>query len=169
LLAAVFSGILFIRKKNMGLLKTGDVIMAVLPVGQMFGRIGCFLNGCCFGTPCTLPFRVIYPMNSHAFQHYQEFQPVHPVQLYESLGTGLLFLALISIIERKRFHGQIVALYGMLYPALRFVMEFMRGDTTRHAADLTFAQYLSIPIFLISFVLYRVWSRKADRFAASSP
>ncbi|EKD27578.1 MAG: phosphatidylglycerol-prolipoprotein diacylglyceryl transferase [uncultured bacterium] len=164
-IASVITCMYYIRSKKMPFLTTGDCIMAVLPIGQMFGRIGCFMNGCCFGSPSVLPFRVTFPITSHAFYHYQEFTPVHPVQLYESLLTGLLFLFLVTIIERKKFDGQIIALYGMLYPIIRFLLEFLRGDNDKILTGLTMSQFISIVIFIISASIYRYLSLERKKSA----
>ena len=162
LIASTITALIFIRKYHLPLWKTGDILLTVTPVGQMFGRIGCFMNGCCFGTPTTHPFRVIFPMNSPPFDFYQEFQPVHPVQLYESFGAGMIFLILVTVIEKKRFDGQIMALYCIFYPILRFCVEFFRADNPKYGL-FSISQYISIGIFLMGVALYAYLSIRNAR------
>ncbi len=152
----VWAAISFIRKKKLPLWKTGDILLAVLPLGQMFGRLGCFLNGCCFGLPTLSAFKVTFPVESFACEYYQELQPVHPVQLYESIGLGILFLFLATLVERKRFDGQVAALYGLGYSILRFCMEFFRGDNPALALGFTLSQWISVFLFVVSLFLYAV-------------
>ncbi len=154
LIGSTLAALVFIQKKKTNLWILGDILMAVLPVGQMFGRIGCFMNGCCFGIPSTSFIRVTFPMNSFAFEHYQEFTPVHPVQLYEAFGAGVLFLLLSHFMEKKKFHGQIMALYCVFYGILRFVVEFYRADSMKLNEALTISQGISIAIIAIGFILY---------------
>jgi phosphatidylglycerol:prolipoprotein diacylglycerol transferase len=125
----------------------------------MFGRVGCFLNGCCFGFPTLSAFKVTFPMGSFACEHYQELQPVHPVQLYESIGLGILFLFLATLVDRKRFDGQVVALYGLGYSTLRFCMEFFRGDNPPFALGFTLSQWISIVLFVGSLLLYPILNK----------
>lgn len=160
LIGAVFALIYFFKSKPYSPVLMGDIIAASIPIGQMFGRIGCFLNGCCFGTPSLCSIRVTYPMNSIPFIHYKEFQPIHPVQLYESLGSGIIFLILVTITENKKFNGQIIALYGVLYGILRFSLEFFRGDVEIYWYSLSMSQYISIAIFLSSILIYGMFAKK---------
>lgn len=153
-IGSTLAAVAFMRKKNFNLWIIGDIVMAVLPVGQMFGRIGCFMNGCCFGIPSTHFIRVTFPMNSFAFEQYQEFMPVHPVQLYESFGAGVIFLLLSHFMEKKRFHGQVIALYCIFYGILRFIVEFYRADSMKFNETFTISQGISIAILVIGIILY---------------
>jgi len=141
--------------KKISLIEMGDKILAVLPIAQMFGRIGCFMNSCCFGSPTLFSVRVTFPLNSYACDFYQELQPVHPVQLYESMGLGLLFLFLVTVYERRRFKGQVMVLYAVGYGMLRFTMEFLRGDNPKLALEWTLAQWISAGLILAGLYGYR--------------
>jgi len=153
-LGGILGAVAFLRKNKLRILKTGDLIVTVLPLGQMFGRIGCFLNGCCFGTPTNLPLKVIFPLDSMACRYYQELQPIHPVQLYESMAAGFIFLILITLLEHKRFHGQIIVIYGILYALARFGLEFLRGDNIKLWLQLTFSQWVSMGLIIGTFFFY---------------
>ncbi|MBN2143579.1 MAG: prolipoprotein diacylglyceryl transferase [Candidatus Aureabacteria bacterium] len=160
ILGGILAGICYLKKKKLPVLKIGDMAMTVIPLGQMFGRIGCFLNGCCFGRPTTFPIKVTFPLGSPACDYYQELMPVHPVQLYESIALGCFFLLLLTIYEKKRFDGQMIALYGMGYAVIRFLLEFLRGDNPPILAGLTLSQCVGIVVFPLSLGLYFYWSKK---------
>jgi phosphatidylglycerol:prolipoprotein diacylglycerol transferase len=160
LAGGIAGAVLYCRKQSWPLLDTGDYVLAVLPIGQMFGRMGCFLNGCCFGAPTLFPIRFTYPLGSLACDYYQELQPVHPVQLYEAFGLGLLYLLLMFLHDKKQFPGQVMALYGMGYGTLRFMMEFLRGDSLRYALGWTLSGWISVALILFSSIAYAFLLRR---------
>ena len=113
---------------------TADVLAPGVVLGQAIGRLGCFSAGCCWGRATQVPWAVIFtdvyaaravgtPMDT----------PLHPSQLYESLAAFLIFLFLLWLAPRKRFHGQVTLAYVALYSAVRFALEFLRGDPDRGA------------------------------------
>jgi phosphatidylglycerol:prolipoprotein diacylglycerol transferase len=113
---------------------TADVLAPGLILGQAIGRLGCFAAGCCYGKPANLPWAVTFT-NLYAAREVGTPMdtPLHPTQLYESLANFLIFLGLIWLAPRKRFHGQVVLTYVVLYSAARFGLEFYRGDPSRGA------------------------------------
>jgi len=139
-----------IRKKRLPVLGTLDLFAVYVPLAHAFGRIGCFLNGCCYGRPTQLPWGVRFP----GF-----LEPVHPTQLYSAFFLVLIFAVLRRSERTKRFDGQIVGLYLMLYGAMRFVMEFFRGDNPAVLGGLSLFQYVSAAMFLIGLMLYRYLER----------
>src|SRR5262249_50434569 len=101
--------------------------------------------------------------------------PIHPTQLYESLGCALIFLFLSWFRSRKRFHGELLALYLMLYAPLRALVELFRGDEERgrvfnflggaaqHAWwNLSTSELISIGIFAAGVTLYVLQGRRAQ-------
>jgi len=122
----------YIRKHGLPLLPTLDVMAPAVALGQAIGRLGCFAAGCCFGAPSTLPWSVIFHNeDAHALVGVPLGVPLHPSPLYESLGTTILLLILLAVLKRRAFHGQVAALYLILYAILRFGLEFLRGDVAR--------------------------------------
>lgn len=123
--------------------RTGDVAIVFLPLGQAITRIGCFLNGCCWGqvAPEGLPWAVWFPKGSFAYEDHltqhlltkkaAHSLAVHPTQLYMVVGLSLVFLVLLWGLDRKRFDGAMLLLYCLLYGVLRFVVEGLRGDSVR--------------------------------------
>ncbi len=125
LLAAIV-GIIYTRYKGYNVADVADCLAPSLAIGQGIGRWGCFFAGCCYGKPSALPWSI-------HFSHPASLAPLgielHPVQLYESLGCFLIGGVLWRLLVRtKETHGEVFWLYLLLYGALRFVVEFYRGD-----------------------------------------
>lgn len=128
LIVAVVSLIIYMKKKNLPLLTTSDFIITGLPLGHAFGRIGCFLAGCCYGKPTDLPWGVIFT-DTHAMVSPELLGvPVHPVQLYEAAGNLLIFWLLHKLYNRPHKNGTVLLAYIFCYGTMRFVLEFFRGD-----------------------------------------
>jgi len=118
ILGGILAGLLFSKfHHNISFFRLADLVAPSLILGQAVGRIGCFLNGCCSGKACDLPWAVQFPETATA---------VHPTQLYESAALFLTFAFLYRLHARKRFDGQLLGWYLVLYPGARFVVEFVR-------------------------------------------
>ncbi len=154
-----FSAFFYLKKNQLPLWKTGDIICTALPLGQAFGRIGCFLNGCCFGKPGHETWCLVYPIGTAPFEHYEDFLTIHPVQLYNAATTFLIFLILYTVFEDRKFPGLNIVLYGALYSVARLFTEFYRGDVPLYG-PFTLAQYISLIVFTLSMVLYRHLANK---------
>lgn len=142
-IAAILAIIFYCRKRKISFLGTLDVIAPSLALGHAFGRIGCFLNGCCFGKPCNLPWAVEFPPGSFPFNRYP-FQKIHPVQLYESAFNFMLCVALCVFLRKNKTHGKTAAFYLVAYGIARFILEFFRGDNEKISAGLTISQIIGI-------------------------
>ncbi len=120
------------RRNRLPLPRAADLFAPALAVGHAFGRIGCFLAGCCHGLPAggwpgvtfTDPVCEVNPALLGV--------PLHPVQLYEAAGNVLIFVMLNKALNRalagRLRPGTVICLYAVLYGALRFALEFLRGD-----------------------------------------
>jgi len=112
--------------------RTADVLAPAVVLGQAIGRLGCFAAGCCFGKPAAVPWAVTFTDVYAARQTGTPMDtPLHPTQLYESAACFLIFLFLLWLAPRKRFHGQVVLAYAVLYSSFRFAIEYYRGDPDR--------------------------------------
>lgn len=118
LIGALLGFYLYLRRKKIPFLKGMDFILPFVALTQAFGRIGCFLNGCCYGKICDLPWAVKFPEHAHA---------VHPTQLYEVAVTLAIFSFLYFRYVKRRFIGEISILYFVFYGTARFAIEFFRG------------------------------------------
>ena len=150
LVGATLSCILYLSIHKLPVWKFADALSPSIALGSFFGRFGC-LNGCCYGRPTEVPWAIHFPAD-----HETHGDALHPTQIYDSLLNVALFAALAWLHRRKKFDGQIFALYLMAYAILRSVVESFRGDYPVHylGGIATPAQVVSIGIFLGGAFLY---------------
>ena len=119
----------YFRRKKIPTWKAADVIAPALALGHAFGRIGCFSAGCCYGSACELPWGATFTNDyAHGLTGIPLHVALHPVQIYEAILNALNFLFLFLVLKKKRFDGQVFALYIVAYSIIRFMTEFFRGD-----------------------------------------
>jgi len=138
-------GIWFVRKSGLPLYKTLDLMSPYVALAQSIGRIGCFLNGCCYGRPTDFFLSVYSPATDSR---------VHPTQLYSSLALLFIFAILRYFYEKRRFDGEIFFYYLLLYSSSRFFIEILRGDSAVSVLGFTLFQAISLLIFMSSLILY---------------
>lgn len=149
-----------------------DLVITALPLAHAFGRIGCFLNGCCYGKIYDGPLSVAFPEKSPPWWNHvyagqitrftQYSLKVHPVQLYEAAFNLVLYVILILLYKRQKKTGLVTAVYMLAYSVGRFFIEFLRGDERMYVFDIpiTVAQTISIGIFMAGIFLLRHVVRK---------
>lgn len=154
----------YFSKKKLPVMHMLDIMAITTCIVHFFGRIGCFMAGCCYGTHWEGPFAVIFtdplcmaPLNDS----------LHPAQLYSAgmIGTILVFLLIRS--GNKKFHGQIFLLYLMTYPIGRSLIEIFRGDVSRgyvYQDLISHAQFVSAVVFFIALYYYRKLSRRKNSY-----
>ncbi len=172
LVGASLGFILYARLKKLPLWKGADILAPSIALGYVFGRIGCLMNGCCYGRICELPWAIQFPNQSNPW--HQQFSqglvgpsdrslPVHPTQIYESLLNLALYGALEWLYRRKKFDGQIFATYLVCYAVLRSFVEMFRGDYPEYQRHLggwvTPAHLVSVVILAAGLVLFRLLPR----------
>ncbi|MBI4454880.1 MAG: prolipoprotein diacylglyceryl transferase [Acidobacteria bacterium] len=149
----VITSIVFLKAHRMPVWSTGDVLAPGISLGQIIGRIGCLAAADSWGKPTQLPWAITYtdpealaPLNV----------PLHPTELYMVLGNLVVLWSLLWLRKRRKFHGQVFLTYGILYPAIRFVIEFYRDDPRGMwlGDALSTAQIISILFFITSLILY---------------
>jgi len=164
LIGAVLAGVIAIHHLKLPLWITADVFAPSIALGSVFGRIGCLLNGCCYGRACDLPWAITFT-NPQAGQYSNTplGVPLHPTQIYDALLNLLLYFFLAWLFRRKKFDGQIFATYLILYAIFRSIVEYFRGDYPGDHihAGLTSAQLVSVPIFITGLALAAILSRRA--------
>lgn len=157
----------YIKKHSLPLFGTLDVMAPAVALGQAIGRLGCFAAGCCFGAPSTAPWSVIFHNeDAHALVGVPLNVPLHPSQLYESLGTLVLLFILLATLKKRKFPGQVAATYLILYAILRFSLEFFRGDVARgtvFGGVLSTSQFIAlVVVFLTLAALPLIAKRKPE-------
>lgn len=158
LLLAVPTVLWYVKKNALRAWSTVDLFAPSIAIAHALGRLGCFFSGCCYGKPAEgLPWSVTFTdPESLAIIGV----PLHPTQLYESLGELINFFILITLRKYKSFNGQLFLIYIILYSVLRFIVEIYRGDVSRGfiASQLSLSQGVSILMFLVAvagFVILR--------------
>ena len=137
LLGAIIAGYLLIRHYKLPWWTTADACAPGIAIGNFFGRQGCFAAGCCWGKPTTLPWGVKFTELGHQITGVPIDTYLHPTQLYESFAMLLVFLFLLWLHKRKRFSGQVILTYALLYSVIRFSIEFVRNDPRGDILGLT--------------------------------
>lgn len=136
--------VLYAKKHKYSLWALMDYIVPYVALSQAFGRVGCFLNGCCHGKVCELPWAVSIPGT---------LEKVHPTQLYETGFLLVLFAFLRKLYDQNKTVGFVAFLYFVLYAAGRFVIEFFRSGNPM-LFFFTWNQWLSIAIALTATLFY---------------
>jgi len=163
LIGATVTGIGYLAWKKLPVWKIADILAPSIALGSVFGRIGCLLNGCCYGRACDLPWAIHFPAD-----HETHGAGVHPTEIYDALLNLILYLFLAWQFRCKKSppancrDGQILSLYFIGYAICRTTVEFFRGDYPAdhiHAGLFTSAQLVSAPIFLTGIALY-IWRSK---------
>jgi phosphatidylglycerol:prolipoprotein diacylglycerol transferase len=155
---------LFVRQRHEPFLALSDLLLAVLPLGHAFGRMGCFLNGCCHGRISSHALAISYPPHTPPwFQQLDQHQitadavrslPVLPTQLFEAGANFLLFLLLYHVYRRNASqHGIVTALYFLGYALIRFFLEPLRGDPRLQVGFFTIGQFISLILFAAGVML----------------
>ena len=136
-----------------------DIIAPGIPLFHSFARVGCFLGGCCYGVECDIGFTYTNSLSAAA-NGVSRF----PVQLLEAGGNVVIFLILWYLLEKGKLRGRLLSLYLILYPILRFLDEFLRGDAIRgFVGPLSTSQFISILLFIVGITTMIIGSRQAKR------
>jgi phosphatidylglycerol:prolipoprotein diacylglycerol transferase len=164
LIGGIVAGGFYIWWKRMPFWKTADVLAPSIALGSFFGRVGCLLNGCCYGRPTDLPWAITFT-NSLArdFSNTPLGVPLHPTQIYDGLLNLMLYGFLAWLFRHKKFDGEIFATYLICYSITRSIVEHFRGDysTLHYHLGLTPAQWISVPMFITGLALAAVLSRRS--------
>jgi phosphatidylglycerol:prolipoprotein diacylglycerol transferase len=150
---ATLAGVLYARIKALPLWKLADVVAPSIALGSVFGRIGCLLNGCCYGRECNLPWAIHFPPGHQTYPH-----GVHPTQVYDSFLNLLLYVGLAWLYRHKKFDGEVFASYLIGYALFRSLVEMFRGDYPQYYLGgwATPAHLVSIGILVAGVVLWMV-------------
>src|SRR5512133_2724582 len=149
-IGAALTAFWYMRRQGMRFLPHADTLIPSVAFGHFMGRLGCFGAGCCWGEVAHrhLPWATRVDPAAYIAPDRLTTLPLHPVQLYESFGELAIFLVLVLLVRpRKRFHGQVLAAWLLLYAVLRTVVELFRGDVERGVvAGLGVGQWTSLVI-----------------------
>lgn len=165
-IAAALYVLYYCRKHRMPFAKYADIMVPYMALAHGVGRLGCLAAGCCYGAPTTMPWGIHFPLGSLVHQAQQSAGlvgfgeaplPVHPTQIYESAAELLLFALLVWLRPRKRYDGQLLVTWLIVYAVLRAGIELFRGDVERGVYVLSTSQYVSIGMLTVALLLHRRW------------
>jgi phosphatidylglycerol:prolipoprotein diacylglycerol transferase len=148
----------YVRRHKIPFLSAADVFAPGVALGHAFGRLGCLAAGCCYGRPTNLPWGITFHNPWAAeFSGTPLNQALHPTQLYESVAEAINFAFLYWLCKRKKFEGQVMALFMIIYGIERFVFEFFRGDAGRGEVMgglISGTQLIALGLIVSGFVIY---------------
>ena len=150
LVGATVATLIYLFRKKLPIWKFGDAVAPSIALGYVFGRMGCLMNGCCYGRVCDLPWAIHFPVD-----HPTHGVGVHPTQIYDSLLNAFLYVGLAWLYRHKKFDGQVFASYLVGYAIIRSIVETFRGDySAAHIHGVfTPAQLVGIAIFAAGVIL----------------
>jgi phosphatidylglycerol:prolipoprotein diacylglycerol transferase len=154
LFGGILAGILACRLKKVNVGDMADLAAMSFPLGYALGRIGCLLNGCCYGGVCELPWAVRFHRGDGTLT-----VPSHPAQLYSALIAVAMYALLLPIERGRKFRGQVMLAYIVLYGIYRFIIEFVREGVTAQTTSilhLTQGQVFSLLMSLVAAIAYLV-------------
>lgn len=143
---------LYCRKKKWNILEILDITVGGLAIAQGFGRIGCFLAGCCYGAATDLPIGVVFPEGSLAPAGIH----VHPTQIYSSVFDFILGFFLLYYGRKKRAHGKVMGMYLIIYSIGRFLVEFLRNDPRGNVGLLSTSQFIAIFTLVLGIIIFNI-------------
>ena len=158
IIGGILAGWIYCKVKKLNFLTYFDLVMPSIALAQGFGRIGCFLAGCCYGKETNSAFSITF--------HDSGFAPngvaLIPTQIYSSILDFIHYGILLFILKKQKKDGETAAAYLIFYSAGRFVLEFFRGDLARGSVGaLSTSQFISLFTFVAGIVLLLVFSENA--------
>ena len=152
----------YCRIRKADFIRMLDLCAPAIALGHAFGRVGCFLNGCCYGGPSGSLPGVVYPLDSIPGKLYPGVA-LHPVQLYEA-AANVLFCVVLERVLRRKVRGMTMSAYLIAYGVMRFFDEMLRGDNPR-LCGLTPAQWIGLGIIPVGIGLMVYFVHRARHAA----
>jgi phosphatidylglycerol:prolipoprotein diacylglycerol transferase len=171
LVGAAVAAWFLLKRDHFPFWKAADMAGFAIPLGLVFGRLGCLMAGCCFGATCDLPWAVSFPGQSAASE--EQFKdhllatskswslPVHPTQLYESAASlAIAGVCLLLVHPRKRYDGQVFAVSMALYAVARCFLEVLRRDARGGGLGLSTSQWIGLGLLVLAAFIHAVRGRR---------
>lgn len=150
IILGALSIIIYCKIKKWSVLEILDCVAPGVALAQGFGRIGCFLAGCCYGAETSSALSVVFPSDSLAPSGIH----LHPTQLYSSAFDFALGIFLIWYSKKHRREGHTFSMYVIIYSVGRFLIEFLRNDPRGNVGILTTSQFIAIFTLIIGIAVY---------------
>ena len=160
LIGGVGAAYIYTRRKGINFLAMADLCSPAVALAYGVTRIGCFLNGCCYGIPTNLPWAVRF--------HVDPFStaltpPSHPTQIYAMLASFLIFRLLLSVDKRRSYTGQVFLSYLAMYSVYRFLIEIFRKGVTAEVALFGLTQAQLVSLLMLGVTLPILWMRHRNK------
>ncbi len=170
LIGAWVAAVYLLRRDRFPFWKAADMAGFTIPIGLAFGRMGCLLAGCCFGSTCDLPWGLSFPPRSPASEAQAKAHAlgtrdtwslyVHPTQIYESAASlAIAAFCLFWVLPRKRYDGQVFASSLALYAVARFLVEILRRDARGGGFGLSTSQLIGLGLLVAAALIHRARTR----------
>ena len=157
ILGGLLAGIWFAKKRDIPFSRFADAGAPAIILAQAIGRVGCFLNGCCYGKETGVSWAVTFRNPESMVPNKLLNVPLHPTQLYEIGGNLLIFLLLYRLRMKKMHDGQLFLLYAIMYSVLRSGIEFFRDDSVYlWSTRLTLTHVMATVTIIFSFVCIHI-------------
>ena len=163
--------ILYLRWKKLPVADVADILAPSMMLGVGIGRVGCFLAGCCFGKPTSLPWGVTFPEHSLATLELGQMEKVHPTQLYSSISLLSMFAILLILRRYIKIRGLLFLLSILMYSIHRFFIDFLRYYTPdERIGSLATSQVISIiaAVAAVAAMLFFITRRTSEIRARGS-
>ncbi len=156
-----------LKRDKFPFFKAADYAAIGIPIGLAFGRMGCLLAGCCFGSPSNVAWAVSFPPGSPASEAQHDAHmllsarfaslPVHPTQIYESAGSlAIAAFCWLWVNPRKRYDGEVFVWFLALYAGLRFLLEILRRDARGGLLGLSTSQLIGLGLIAAAYFVHRM-------------
>lgn len=159
IIAGVAAAMIYCRRKKLVFLEYFDLLVPSVALAQGFGRIGCFLAGCCYGRETTSSFGVVFPESGLAPAGVR----LLPTQLLSSAGDFAIMIILLLYARKSKRKGAVGAMYLLLYGIGRFFIEFLRFDDRGMVGIFSTSQVISIVMVLLAAVFFLRGKRKGKQ------
>lgn len=160
IIGGIAAGYVYCRVKKISFFDYLDLVVPSIALAQGFGRIGCLLAGCCYGTHFHGPLSITFKSSQFAPNGI----PLFPSQIVSSAFDFLNFFVLCALAGKNKYPGRISAFYLIFYSIGRFIIEFYRGDLVRGAVgSLSTSQFISLFVALAGFLLFWKTTKKAEK------
>ena len=157
IVGGILAGYIFCRIKKLSFIKYLDAATPTIALAQGFGRIGCFLAGCCYGAPTDAWYGIVFKNSTYAPNGVS----LIPSQLIYSGADFLNFIILSVLTKKLKGDGKISSLYLIFYSVGRFLLEYIRGDVERgNVGIFSTSQFISLFVMVLGIVMYVLASKK---------
>lgn len=162
-IATILSWIVYLKRKGLDIPKYMDVMGGMAPVIIFFVRLGCLLNGCCFGKPTHhWPHITFTDPSSTAYAMHHGNIPLYPTQIFFMANAVIMFIFLLIVRRYRRFYGQVGACFLMYEGVSRFFLEYFRGDADRGLyfnGAVSTGQIAMVFFFAAGIIMWKICSR----------